>query len=133
MLPARQSTVSVRQVLIRVAVGAGVTVVALVLCCLWGLGSFQLALLAHPTGFGAAWPVILIWALLSLFLFVLATGGVAVLIAYGVDRGRPAIWICLAIAAVVIALVTWGYVAATSAAMSTYDNSAPPGYPQPTR
>ena len=122
-----------RRVLTRVAIGAGVTVVALVLCCLWGLGSFRLALLAHPTGFGAAWPVALIWMLLSLFVFVLSTGGVAMLIAYGVDRGRPAIWICLAVAAVVIALITWGYVAATSAAMGAYDNTAPPAYPQPTR
>jgi hypothetical protein len=44
-------------------------------------------------GFGAAWPVVLLWALLSLFVFVLAAGGIVVLIAFGVDEGRPAMWI----------------------------------------
>ena len=87
-----------------ILVGAGWTVVALVLCCLWGLGSFQLAVRGHPTGFGAAWPVALLWALLSLFVFVLATGGIVVL----------------------IVLVTWGYVSATREAMIRYDNTALP-------
>ncbi|WP_284741464.1 hypothetical protein [Amycolatopsis sp. RTGN1] len=115
----------------RIMVGTGFTFVALVLCCLWGLGAFQLAVRGHPAGFGAAWPVALLWALLSLFVFVLATGGIAVLIAFGVDRGRPAIWITLAIAAVVIGLVTWGYVVATRTAMIHYDNTASPEHPQP--
>ncbi len=116
----------------RVAVGAGLTVVGVVVCLLWGLGSFQLALQVHPTGFGANLPVIFLWMFVSAFAFVLATGGVATLIAYGVDRGRPAIWICLAIAAVVVVLFTCGYVTATVAMMNAYDNSAHVGYPQPT-
>jgi hypothetical protein len=128
----RHSTVSGRAVVRRVAVGAGLTVVGVVVCCLWGVGSFQLALQAHPTNFGSNLPVGFLWMFLSAFVFVLATGGVAMIIAYGVDRGRPAIWIHLAVAAVVIVLFTWGYVAATDAAMSAYDNSAPPSYPQPT-
>ena len=113
-------------------VGAGVTVGTLVLCCLWGLGSYQLALSSHPTGFGAAWPFALIWGLLSLFAFVIASGGIVVLIAYGVDRGRPAIWITLGIAAALIVLFTWGYVAATDATMLRYDNTSTPELPQPT-
>ncbi len=116
----------------RVAVGAGLTVVGVVVCFLWGLGSFQLALQAHPTDFGSNLPVGFLWVFLSVFVFVLATGGVATLIAYGVDRGRPAIWICLAIAAVVIVVFTWGYVATTVAMMNAYDNSGHTGYPQPT-
>jgi hypothetical protein len=120
-----------RRVWTRILVGAGLTVVALVLCCLWGLGAFQLAVRGHPTGFGAAWPVALLWTLLSLFVFVLATGGIVVLIAFGVDRGRPAVWITLAIAAVMIGLVTWGYVVATRAAMIHYDSTAIPEHPQP--
>lgn len=114
----------------RVMAGTGLTALALVLCCLWGLGAFRLAVRGHPTGFGAAWPVALLWALLSLFVFVLATGGVVVLIAFGVDRGRPAIRVALAVAAVLIGLVTWGYVAATRAAMIRYDNTAVPGSSQ---
>jgi hypothetical protein len=108
-------------------VGAGWTIVALVLCCLWGLGALQLALRGHPAGFGAAWLVELLWAALSLFVFVLATGGIAVLIASGVERGRPALWITLAVAAVLFVLVTWGYVAATRAAMIRYDNTGSSG------
>ena len=109
-------------------VGSGVTVAALVLCCLWGMGAFRLAVRGHPTGFGAAWPVALLWALLSLFVFVLATGGIVVLIAFGVDKGRPAIWITLAIAAALIVLITWGYVVVTRATMIRYDNTAPAAY-----
>jgi hypothetical protein len=75
-----------------VVVGAGVTVGTLVLCFLWGVGSFQLALDSHPSGFGAGWPFALIWGMLSVFAFVIASGGIVVLIAYGVERGRPAIW-----------------------------------------
>jgi len=115
-----------RRVWMRSMVGAGFTFVALVLCCLWGLGAFQLAVRGHPTGFGAAWPVALLWAMLSLFVFVLATGGIAVLIGFGVDRGRPALWITLAIAAVLVGVITWGYVAATRAVMIHYDNTASP-------
>ena len=115
-----------------VLVGAGLTVGTLVLCCLWGLGSFQLALGGHPSGFGAAWPVALLWGLLSLFAFVIASGGVVVLIAFGVDRGRPAVWITLGIAAALIVLFTWGYVAATDAAMLRYNNTGSAEYPQPT-
>ena len=127
--PARQSVMSGRQVLTRITIGAGLMVAGLALSCLWGLGAFQLALRSHPTGFGANWLVGLLWVAMSLFIFVLATGGIAVLIAYGVDRGRPGIWITLAIGAVLVGLVTWGYVAATDAAMIRYDNSAPAQHP----
>jgi hypothetical protein len=119
-------------VVVRVAVGTGLTVVGVVVCGLWGLGSFQLALQAHSTAFGANLPIGFLWMFLSAFVFILATGGVATLIAYGVDRGRPATWICLAIAAIVVVLFTWGYVTATVAMMNAYDNSAHPAYPQPT-
>lgn len=115
----------------RIMAGTVWTVVALVLCCVWGLGALQLALRSHPTGFGPDLLVELLWAALSLFVFVLATGGIAVLIAFGVDRGRPAIWITVAIAAVLFVLVTWGYVAATRAAMIRYDTTGPVEYPQP--
>jgi len=120
--------VSGRRVWTHLLVGSGVTVAALVLCCLWGMGAFRLAVRGHPTGFGAAWPVALLWALLSLFVFVLATGGIVVLIAFGVDKGRPAIWITLAIAAALIVLITWGYVVVTRATMIRYDNTAPAAY-----
>ena len=115
----------------QILVGTGLTVVAFVLCCLWGLGAFQLAVRGHPGAFGAAWPVALLWALLSLFFFVLATGGIVVLIAFGVDKGRPAIWITLAIAAVLIGLATWGYVVATRSVMIRYDNTAPWDHHEP--
>lgn len=110
---------------------AGLAVGMLVLSCLWGLGAFQLTLLDHPNNFGGNWPALLFWVPLSLLVFVLATGGITVLVMYGVDRGRPAIWITLAAAVVLIVLITWGYVAVTQAAMAPYD-SGPPEYPQPT-
>ena len=116
-----------RRVWTRILVGTGLTVVALVLCCLWWLGAFRLAVHGHS----AAVPVVLLWALLSLFFFVLATGGIVVLIAFGVDKGRPTIWITLAIAAVLIGLVTWGYVAVTRSVMIRYDNTSPWDHPQP--
>ena len=115
----------------RVMIGAGWTVLALVLCCLWGLGAFELALRGHPTGFGPDVVVAFIWAALSLFVFVLATGGIAVLIAFGSDHGRPVAWVTLTIAAILFVLVTWGYVVATRAAMVRYDTTGPVEYPRP--